>query len=70
MSEDVYFIQVEGDAEEVKEAAHSLSGFLQDMDARTIVVPDNIKPLDQDEAMGYLTAMADALDVELTDESS
>lgn len=65
--EKVYFVQVsDADADELRQISESLGGFLRSPDARAIVVPENVKPLDADEAREYLEGMADALGAEVT----
>lgn len=67
-SQDIYFVQVsDADAAEMKQIADSLTGFLQDPDAEALVVPENVKPLNRDEAKQYLEEMANALDMEVNE---
>lgn len=66
--QDIYFVQVEGsDMHDIQKAANSLSGFMDDPDATTVLVPETVKPLNREEAMEYLESMANALDMELSD---
>lgn len=66
MSQDIYFIQVEdADAHELQQAATSLTGFMDDPNATTVLVSDKVKPLDRDEAIEYLESMADACGMKL-----
>jgi len=69
VSEKVYFVQVGDDVRpsDMEQVADSLGGFLNNPDANALVVPETIKPLDRDEAREYLEAMADALDMEVSD---
>lgn len=66
MSQDIYFIQVEdADAHELQQVATSLTGFMDDPNATTVLVSDKVKPLDRDEAIEYLESMADACGMKL-----
>lgn len=69
---DVYFLRVTGDghrklAEALAEKANE-SDFASD--DNLIIVPEEIEPLDRDEAMEYLEGMADALDMTVEDDES
>jgi transcription antitermination factor NusG len=68
---DIYFIQVKGGAQ--KEMAESLLKKSKETDVASndnlIIVPEEIEPLNRQEAIEYLEQMAAALDMEVSDES-
>ena len=68
---DIYFIQVKGGAQ--KEMAESLLKKSNETDMASddnlIIVPEEIEPLNRQEAIKYLEEMAAALDMEVSDES-
>lgn len=66
---DLYFLQVRGGAQE--ELAEKLIEKTEDMetvsDDNIVIVPEEIEPLNRDEAMQYLEEMAEALDMVVED---
>lgn len=68
---DIYFLQVKGGAK--NELAESLLKKAKETDVASddnlIIVPEEIEPLNRQEAIEYLEQMAAALDMEVSDES-
>ena len=68
---DIYFLQVKGGAQ--KELVESLLKKAKETDVASddnlIIVPEEIEPLNRQEAIEYLEQMAAALDMEVSDES-
>lgn len=68
---DVYFLKVVGDGQ--KELAEKMVEKAEEdetvSDDNLIIVPEEVEPLNRDEAIQYLEEMANALDMVVQDES-
>jgi len=69
---DLYFLQVRGGAQE--ELAEKLIEKTEEMetvsDDNIVIVPEEIEPLNREEAMQYLEEMADALGMAVEEDES
>lgn len=63
---DVYFIQIRGGDREILEQMSEQAGEWQ-IDDNIIIVPEEVEPLNRQQAKQYLEEMADALDMEVSE---